>query len=1437
MEILVLLAIMLMYSYGVPINNRCFEEGVLVDEQQNEWGIAEICVKDDISMVKTLSKQHGNTSRYTNIVMRRMLIQNYENCNPVEVPNGPIMIFKPDKNMVLVPHTYACRSDCTISLDKDDASIILHSENLNHFEVMGTTTATRWFQGSTSYSLEHTCEHIQVTCGSKILTFHACFKHHMACIRLLNKSYMPAFMINSVCQNKELIIMTCLILIIFSILYLISFTYICYILLPVFIPVTYIYAKFYDKFCKKCVYCGLAYHPFSKCGKNCVCGSLFENSERMKMHREAGLCKGYKYMRSARVLCKNKGSNFSLAIILAVLLLSFIQPIEGVKLTYNRTEIPLESLSHELDKMVDLIHLGKVCPMIMAITVSVIMLITITIWLSSNKLEEKYLSKYLYYCNECEMTHPRVGLKFYLNGDFTNKCNSCMCGVQYDQEAMNNDPDYVYPKMHQITVGCYAPAKYYTRRALHTATFSYSIIMLIICLIISGTFATESDKCLQPTNFRSVSNPIHCSVWAKAKTCTPSLFSAAIQRTLILKREEAYYEKMHKDLMEILHDTERSDDPFKSFLLEDTASKVYCNEIKTIDQATRKYNIKFKELIKKSNLEICSQKKAVKICACFEEGSNSNCDPDDTMGEVVTFYTTHKNVYHSDVRKIVTAIIEVFPGLAAKEFMIAMNQTKYSSLKTLTETTKGFFTLAKGTKAALALLCKAVADSTLENETIPKPLMVRAVESFPTTWKTNSIFANMAEASDVKECNSPSVIRCSLPFSARLLFYINCDSQNNKFYQVVDGSYAYKQKEEKICAADSFCDRNLDKVPVSDKEKLMTLSCIKITPDKSHMPNSVAITKCKKVATHTCKYKTKNVTFVECLNGLYYEYDELFQSPREDIGVYCFHKSCSTKRYGHHPSNLAECTNVGNQMQSKSLRKISYEDIEHFKHSLEESIKTDLVEHKYILTENLPHVIPAFRPVSIQGVEVDSGIQSSYIETNVQVQTGLATGLKVRSKDGQELFDLIVFVKSAHYEVAMEEIYKTGPTIGMNVQHNEKCTGSCPENISKAGWLSFSKERTSRWGCEEFGCLAIDEGCVWGTCQDIIKPDMTIIRKATTERPSIEVCISLPDGSYCHPISNFNSIITDKVELQFISNEAGRIPKLMGYKSNKVLTGMINDIGTFSKMCGSVQLYNKTMNGAGNAKFDYLCHSAKRKEIVVTRCFDNFYGSCLLLKPEESIIYDPKEKRAMLLNRLMGEIRLKIKLGDLAYKTYEQQPSFDFKASCVGCLDCLEGVHCQLDIISTIETVCRVDSSCSPIFNNIRITPETTKYGMKFKCRSPDLSISLCGNKVEVQISIISAHDTVQVGNSDQTYYIKENDLRCSTWLCRVKDQGISAIFGPIFSIFGKYADIAIYTIIGIVILLITIYFLLPVCARVKDIMVKNEIEYLRESKGIKTKY
>ncbi|QLA47007.1 polyprotein [wongal virus] len=959
---MILFVIALLISASEQNTIRCFSGGYKIFGAWSNKSLSDICLKDDVSQFKIMVYHQKNSSGIFayNEAWRKWTTQDWYDCNPKKTELGPISVLNIDAEMSLTSTSFACTRDCMISLDKDNAEVVLTSSGLNHFEIAGTTINSGWFKTSATIKLDQTCEHVKVTCGPKSLQLHACFKNHMACIRFLHKTILPATMATSICQNIELILMTTFALIIFCILILLMKTYICYLLMPIFIPVAYIYGFIYDRACKKCQLCGLVYHPFTKCGSHCVCGMRFEGSESMKKHRDQGNCPGYKFTSTARCLCKSKGSAFSLSIILAFLALGFITPIQGLVLLEDKQSIPLANLPEE------------------------------------------------------------------------------------------------------------------------------------------------------PTNYLTT-GIAKCKVMARGA----------------------------------------------------------CKRFKDITQKT--------------------------------------------------------------------------------------------------------------------ILCQ-------------------------------------------------------------------------------DGNY------------------------YPDKDGVMPLGPF---------------------------------------------------DPEE----VCLSKPCGAVVYPFLKESITNCTWDNPRLVPTRVKEINHQDFEHYKQSLMQKLQNDMTINNFHLTKNLPHFIPQYKYLTIQGVETTDGIDNAYIKLEIPALTGTATGISVSTPNGQHLFDLIVYIKISKIQSTYNFQYYTGKTIGINTIHTEKCTGTCPKDIEhKSGWATFSKERSSNWGCEEFGCLAIETGCVYGSCQDIIKREYEIYSKSEDDKTITEVCISMTDKTFCGTVDATTPIITPDLELQYKTVETTTLPKNIVMSNHKLFKGQINDRGSFGKYCGNYQVYKNQTLGQADVKFDYICHAASRKDIVIRKCFNNDAQSCAVLTEDKDLIFEELDNTVTVHNnkKITGTIAVKAILGDFSYKLFAQELTADFEASCIGCYNCIAGITCNIKIKSEIGAICNLDSPCSTFTNRILIQPGETTHAIKLKCSKPfetnDLTFKLCKSSITAHLTQTKAHDNLQLSTGEQSTYIHEEDLRCQTWICKVQEEGLSFILKPLVDWLGSFTWPIATLLIVIVCLFIAVYIFMPMCMKLKDLLKKNEYEHMQEIKAIYSK-
>nr|7A57_A Chain A, Envelopment polyprotein [La Crosse virus L78]7A57_B Chain B, Envelopment polyprotein [La Crosse virus L78]7A57_C Chain C, Envelopment polyprotein [La Crosse virus L78] len=453
------------------------------------------------------------------------------------------------------------------------------------------------------------------------------------------------------------------------------------------------------------------------------------------------------------------------------------------------------------------------------------------------------------------------------------------------------------------------------------------------------------------------------------------------------------------------------------------------------------------------------------------------------------------------------------------------------------------------------------------------------------------------------------------------------------------------------------------------------------------------------------------------------------------------------------------------QFEKGGIAKIdvhNIEDIEQYKKAITQKLQTSLSLFKYAKTKNLPHIKPIYKYITIEGTETAEGIESAYIESEVPALAGTSIGFKINSKEGKHLLDVIAYVKSASYSSVYTKLYSTGPTSGINTKHDELCTGPCPANINhQVGWLTFARERTSSHGCEEFGCLAVSDGCVFGSCQDIIKEELSVYRKETEEVTDVELCLTFSDKTYCTNLNPVTPIITDLFEVQFKTVETYSLPRIVAVQNHEIKIGQINDLGVYSKGCGNVQKVNGTIYGNGVPRFDYLCHLASRKEVIVRKCFDNDYQACKFLQSPASYRLEEDSGTVTIIDykKILGTIKMKAILGDVKYKTFADSVDITAEGSCTGCINCFENIHCELTLHTTIEASCPIKSSCTVFHDRILVTPNEHKYALKMVCTEKPgntLTIKVCNTKVEASMALVDAKPIIELAPVDQTAYIRE---------------------------------------------------------------------------------
>nr|ASG81436.1 glycoprotein precursor [Kaeng Khoi virus] len=1397
-------------NIAVPVYSKCFDQGTEIRKYTSKHGLSEICIKDDISMIKTISKAIKNDSGvfHENIALRKMIVQDWRDCKPRKSSSGNINLVELDPELMVSIISYSCSSDCSIGLDRDKAEILLSTETLNKYEVTGTTRISGWFKTKTHIPLHSTCEHLHVTCGSKAMQFHACFKRHMSCIRYLDSALLPQFIIVSFCENIELIILLTVILITFSILSLMMKTYLCYLLLPIFIPIAYLYGFIYNRRRSKCLSCGLAYHPFTNCKTHCVCGAKFETSDRIRLHRESGLCPGYKSMRAARVLCKSKGSASLLSIILSILLLSFVTPINAFSIVQQNNET-IDILNQYKLYKANSENIPKIL-MVVCLTPIIALIINLIIIILSYIYRNTIIKRWIYQCQTCDLYHIK-------HPKLKDHCScECVCGFSEDK--------YIYD-FHKSSEGCVYKYNY--------KLFKFTLSLLFITVIISSLIgASVAESCTGVTD--KTLNCLPAVVELECQTDIDKVIEKMITDKKIHSLESTWVKSIYKNYLDEIKNVKSIHEAYIADYAYNTLNCKYYTSLKSNSDLSQ---LEWRNSISHYLPKFCSTKNqdAKNFCSCLQSNW-AHCDDTETsLKKVQDFYTT--NMESSEDLNIYTGLLfKIFPGTVSMMFNDHIrNNKKTEAVKILEEVIKKF-TTNKLLTLFLKML-KYIVNGKISNYSqLDIAKYYKVVSMAENTMVTDLILG-------IERNNCPvdiKFVQCKLQSGTNIIGrFILCEADSKKYIYESDG-FNYFKVNGKYCVNDRYCGSQFPILPNESIELVKTLKCSSsIYTENIESPYYKSSNLCRIDSYGSGKINNAAVKLIKAKNNLIYQASkELNHAQGVDIGLFCFSKDCKLSLYPIHPLSIKDLSWDNDKSLIKEPPTINHDTFETYKKSLLEDIKNNLEIHNFKPVKNLPHVKPIYKYITIQGTETEEGVEEAYIEFEIPAIAGNSIGFKISTKDNIYLFDIIVHINRADLLANFKEIYETGPTIGINSKHDEMCTGSCPVNITKnANWLTFARERTSQWGCEEFGCLAINEGCLYGSCQDIIKPEIEVYKKINLESPKIELCITASDFAECIVLETSEAVITDSFQAQLSTIQTNLMPNILALQNHKLYKGQINDLGSLDKQCGSVQKINTSLIGSGIPKFDYLCHAASRKEVIIRKCYDNHFDSCRFLEETNYIFKEQGNLMEVTDSRLkIGNIKAKFKMGDIKYKLIIENAAFEVNGECVGCINCIEGIACSLTIVSENIMTCPIQiTNCVIHYDQIKIESGSKTYNIKLECKdvTNQLSGKICKKDINLKFSKITGSTNIEINNSDQTAYIRETDNRCGTWLCKVYAEGFTGLFDGLFNWFTNAGKIVIIVITIIILLILIKYVILPIANIIISILKKNEY---RISSGVEIK-
>ncbi|AKO90179.1 polyprotein [Tataguine virus] len=1444
---ILIIASLLALSNAVPFEH-CFQGGrKILSLPSTEISVPRICIRDDISMIKTevtSLSQDADATKFKVEAFRKLTVPEWADCRPEKKELGDIMVLEIDSKGLITANMYSCFADCSITIDKENALVEFHTSSFNHYSITGSTTNKGWFKSNAVVSLRHTCENLKIQCGMKHVQIHACFKEHIECKQFLHRTILPGYMAESICHNIEMIILTGFTIAIFCLLSLIMKTYLCYIMLPLFIPISYLYGYLYNKSCKKCSNCGLAYHPFSNCGSHCVCGSKYESSERMKIHRTSGLCPGYKSMRAARVLCKSKACGLIMSVLLSMLILSFVTPIgaecDGMIPIHNLPDM-YSNIKAENDMYKILFYI------LLGITGTSIVLVGGLIVLIS-KFTHIMMRFFVIKCETCKMFHARD--RIIIDDGYSSACGSCTCGCP-DDPPMN--------MYHQTSTICVSPFIIKTLKII-----SYIALISLLsscCTVVLGVAANPTEEPIECFNFSDFENCTGLGLYNKLCSENKNLNNAKLKE--FLKSSYKFNDVELKILdntpltyLDISKKIASTSNLHTRMIMESRYLSKFCKDdkLKEIDSL-----VGWKATARLNTLKTCKHYGIYKLCKCVFEGTDCNSITGGWIGTYgFTLGSLSNDVIMNDLKQLFLLLDVLLPGNSGPYMLYLLEEGDYLSARNMSTAFMEYYKDENSLKSFFLMITDLLTNLYNSGHQ-PTPSSKRQVNPrseveaiYPESIKQTYFFREESK----KLCLEAKFMKC---FSKRTLTpvsedYLLCRKDHGRattprertVHPWSDSIVQMSKSNDVLCYKDKLCGLAF---PAIDQEKLTNLKksdveCRSQNVPRIDGPMNLHIKSCRPTQTGLCNIGGHSFNLNMCPNGLMYiQTARGHHDPAGDIGAICFNPLCG-EQFPVHPDSTTDCSFHTPRTIPLQVNVRDAASLEEYAESLKAKIFNSLAVLQYKPTAFMGNFKPTFKSITVSGTDTSTGVDDAYIITDLNALSGSTYGYRVLSKSGDHLLDIILRVKSSNVTSNYVYEYTTGPTINYNSVHSEKCTGRCPElgpkvvAITSPDWMTFSKEGTSSWGCEELGCLAIGEGCVAGACKDIIRPEAEVYKKVDEEENTATICFSTSKESFCKTIKSGEVDIADNIELQYKTVESFKLPTRLFVRDNKLYTGQINGLGEYGKYCGNVQMRNGTTIGTGVPVFDYRCHAMSRKDITIRKCYDNNYSVCSQLEPlsQYDHVYTGLHNIKLdMYNKITGVVTLKIKLGTLNYKQYTEVSTISGRGKCAGCKNCIEGFSCTATIDSDLETTCPIESNCISHLNRIIINTGRESHNFKLNCdnlgSSEHIQIKLCQSQLELTVEEVKTKSVLQVAGLGQQAFVVEKDNRCGTWLCKVYNEGFSFLWEPIKAFFGSYISI-FYVSVGIIIFLfLSIYIFIPMLGKLRDALKKNEIEYRKEHK------
>ncbi|AWV56662.1 envelope glycoprotein [Alstroemeria yellow spot virus] len=479
--------------------------------------------------------------------------------------------------------------------------------------------------------------------------------------------------------------------------------------------------------------------------------------------------------------------------------------------------------------------------------------------------------------------------------------------------------------------------------------------------------------------------------------------------------------------------------------------------------------------------------------------------------------------------------------------------------------------------------------------------------------------------------------------------------------------------------------------------------------------------------------------------------------------------------------------------------------------NLETKITKDLEYFKSLKVDDIPPENVMSRQSLVFSTEVD-GKYRYMIEMDIKKDTG---SIYLLNDDSSHVpIEFMIYVKSVGVEYDVRYKYSTAKVDTTVTDYLSVCTGTCKDcrkSKTPVGHNDFCIQPTSWWGCEELGCLAINEGAICGHCTNIFDLSTIVnVYQVVQSHITAEICIKSLDGYNCKKHTDRVPIQTDHYQLDMsvdLHNDFMSTDKLFAVtKQQKILTGSISDLGDFSS--GAFGHPQITIDGSplsvpatlSRDQFSWSCTAVGSKSVNVKQCGLFSYNMIYALTQSKdfSIMDEENNKLYMTKDFLVGKLKVIVDMPKEMFKKTPSKPTLsETKVSCSGCSKCAMGLECDLEYTSDTTFSARMMmDSCSFKSDQIGSFIGPNKKKIKAYC-SDSIKEKTIKLVPEDQEDLTTELRIDQVEIIDQDTIISYDDKSAHDENIHHSDTGISTLwdwikapFNWVASFFGNFFDI-----------------------------------------------